>query len=66
MEKSKPIITHRKEEKKEVSQTIKRRENTIISILLTGDLSIYEIIKQNINMNYLVLKKQQVIIYRQY
>lgn len=48
LEKSKPIITHRKEEKKEVSQTIKRRENTIISILLTGDLSIYEIIKQNI------------------
>ena len=48
LEKSKPIITHRKEEKKEVSQAIKRRENTIISILLTGDLSIYEIIKQNI------------------
>lgn len=48
LEKSKPIITHRKEEKKDVSQTIKRRENTIISILLTGDLSIYEIIKQNI------------------
>ena len=48
LEKAKPIITHRKEEKKDVSQTIKRRENTIISILLTGDLSIYEIIKQNI------------------
>ena len=48
LEKAKPIITHRKEEKKEVSQAIKRRENTIISILLTGDLSIYEIIKQNI------------------
>mgnify|MGYP005811381849 CR=1 FL=1 len=48
LEKSKPIITHKKVEKKEVSQAVKRRENTIISILLTGDLSIFEIIKQNI------------------
>ena len=36
-----------KTETKEVPQAIKRRENTIISILLTGDLSIFEIIKQN-------------------
>ena len=48
LEKAKPIITHKKVETKEVSQAIKRRENTIISILLTGDLSIFEIIKQNI------------------
>ena len=48
LEKSKPIITHKKVEKKEISQAIKRRENTVISILLTGDLSIFEIIKQNI------------------
>ncbi len=48
LEKTKPIITHKKIEKKEVSQAIKRRENTIISILLTSDLSIFEIIKQNI------------------
>ena len=48
LEKSKPIITHKKIETKEVPQAIKRRENTIISILLTGDLSIFEIIKQNI------------------
>ena len=48
LEKAKPVITHKKIETKEVSQAIKRRENTIISILLTGDLSIYEIIKQNI------------------
>ena len=48
MEKAKPIITHKKVETKEVSQAIKRRENTIISILLSGDLSIFEIIKQNI------------------
>ena len=48
LEKPKPIITHKKVEKKEVSQAVKKRENTIISILLTGDLSIFEIIKQNI------------------
>ena len=29
-------------------QAIKRRENTVISILFTGDLSIFEVIKQNI------------------
>ena len=48
LEKSKPIVTHKKIERKEVSPAIKRRENTIISILLTGDLSVFEIIKQNI------------------
>lgn len=48
LEKSKPIITHKKVEKKEISPAVKRRENTIMSILLTGDLSIFEIIKQNI------------------
>ena len=48
LEKSKPIISHKKVDKPEVSQSIKRRENTVISLLLTGDLSIFEIIKQNI------------------
>lgn len=48
LEKSKPIITHKKLETKEVPEAIKKRENTIISILLTGDLSIFEVIKQNI------------------
>lgn len=48
LDKPKPIITHKKVETKEVPKSIKRRENTIISILLTGDLSIFEIIKQNI------------------
>ena len=48
LEKEKPVITHKKVETKEVSESIRRRENTIISILLTGDLSIFEIIKQNI------------------
>ena len=48
LEKTKPIITHKKAEVKEVSEAIKKRENTIISILLTGDLNIFEIIKSNI------------------
>ena len=48
LEKTKPIITHKKVEKKEISQAVKRRENTIISILLTGDLAIFEVIKQHI------------------
>ena len=51
LEKSKPIITHKKMETKEISQAIKKRENTIISILLSGDLSIFEVIKENINSN---------------
>ena len=45
LEKSKPTIVHRKREIKEVSERIKKRENTIISILLNGDLSIFQIIK---------------------
>ena len=64
LEKTKPVITHKKIETKEVSEAIKRRENTIISILLTGDLSIFEIIKQNIKpedfqdeINFKIAKK---------
>ena len=48
LERPKPVVTQKKIETKEVSDAIKRRENTIISILLTGDLSIFEIINQNI------------------
>ena len=48
LERPKPVITHKKVEVQEVSPLIKRRENTIISILLSGELSVFEIIKQNI------------------
>lgn len=48
LEKSKPVILHKKIETKEIPQSIKKRENTIISILLTGELSVFEIIRQNI------------------
>lgn len=50
LEKAKPVITHKKpEETTKVSEAIKKRENTILSILLMGDLSIFQIIKQNVN-----------------
>ena len=48
LEKKKPVVVNRKQEQKEISPTITRRENTILSILLTGEQGFYEIIKQNI------------------
>ena len=48
LEKSKPVIKHQKVEKVQVSEDTIKRENTIISILLMGEFSIYQIIKQNI------------------
>lgn len=50
LEKTKPVVVHKKVQENYVSQTIKRRENTIIAILLMGDLNIFEIIRQNINI----------------
>ena len=50
LEKSKPVVRHKKVEKKEVSTAIKKRENTILAILLNGDLNIFQIIKQNIKI----------------
>ena len=50
LSKQKPIIVHRKNEEPEISEAIKRRENTILSILLTGNENLYQIIKQNISI----------------
>ena len=49
LEKTKPVVVHRKTENNDVSERIRKRENMILSILLTGDLNLYEIIKQNVN-----------------
>ena len=49
MEKTKPIITHKKKQE-EIPQPIIKRENTVIAILLTGDNNIFQIIKQNIQV----------------
>lgn len=50
LEKSRPIVQHQKIEKVEVSKAVKKRENTVLSILLMGDLNIFQIIKQNIEI----------------
>ena len=47
LEKRKRVVP-KKENFQEVSQNIRKRENMILSILLTGNLNLYEIIKQNI------------------
>ena len=49
LEKAKPVIKHN-ENIEQISNTIKRRENTILSMLLIGDQNIFEIIKQNIKV----------------
>ena len=50
LEKAKPVVRHIQESKEEIPETVKRRENTVLAILLNGDLNIYKIIKQNINV----------------
>ena len=50
LEKSKPVISHKKVEKNKVSEAIVRKENTILSLLLMGDLNVFQIIKQNIKV----------------
>ncbi len=47
LEKRKSVV-HKKQNTEDVLPSIKKRENMILSILLTGDLNLYEIIKQNI------------------
>ena len=49
LEKAKPVIRHN-ENNEQVSETIKKRENTVLSILLTGELNIFEIIEKNIKV----------------
>ena len=48
LDKAKPVVKHVNVKKQEVSEAIKRRENTLLAILLNGDMNIYKIIKQNI------------------
>ena len=51
LEKSKPVATHKHITKtEEVPEAITRRENTVLAILLMGDLTIYQVIKQNITL----------------
>ena len=64
LEKQKPTVLHKKNEETEVSEALKKRENTILSILLMGNENFYQIIKQNIsaedfkyNLNKEIAKK---------
>jgi DNA primase len=50
LEKKKPVVTHKKIDENQISEDVKRRENTIISILLNGDKEVFEIIRQNIKV----------------
>ena len=45
LDKAKPIVKHKKEEVTEVSEAIKKRENTIISLLLNPETNTFEKIK---------------------
>ena len=51
LEKTKPVVVRKKQENSEVSEKIIKRENTIIAILLMGNLNIFEIIRQNISID---------------
>ena len=51
LEKAKPVIRHQKIEETAVPESVKRRENTILAILLMGDLNIFQVIKQNITID---------------
>ncbi len=48
LDKSKPIVSHKKVENNEIPEAIRKRENMVIAILVTESLNVFEIIKQNI------------------
>ena len=49
LDKKKTVVVHRKQEISQVSQTLQKRENMILSILLTGNMDLYQVIKINVN-----------------
>lgn len=52
LEKTRPVAVHKKtSDNNKVSEAVKKRENAILSILLRGDISIFQIIKQQITPN---------------
>ena len=56
-------------EEKQVSETIKKRENTILALILTGDINIFQIIKQNIKpeeFKYELNKKIAIKLYEEF
>ena len=50
LDKARPVVRHVAVPKTEVPEAVKRRENTVLAILLNSDLNVYQIIKQNITV----------------
>lgn len=65
LEKNKPVIA-KKVEDHQISQALKKRENTVISILLTGDITIFQVIKQNLKQEDFKDETNQKIIKKLY
>ena len=47
LEKKKPVLVHKNENTVHISEAVRRRENTVLSILLTENVNFFEVIKQN-------------------
>lgn len=50
LDKNKPIVKHKKEDVSEITEAVVKRENTIISLLLTPDTNTFEKIKDKLNV----------------
>ena len=66
LDKSKSVVSIKKTDENQISQVVKRRENTLISILLTGDISVFQVIKQNISISEIKDSINQEIIKKLY
>ena len=49
LERPKTVLVHKKTLENTVSESVKKRENAVLSILLRGDISIFQIMKQHIS-----------------
>ncbi len=66
LEKAKPTINYKAQEEPKVEKNVKKRENTIIAILLTGDINIFQIMKQNIKIQDIKDEINQKIVKKLY
>ena len=66
LEKPKAVVIHKKDSESKVSESVKKRENAILSILLRGDISIFQIIKQHISPEDFKVELNQEIAKRVY
>ena len=60
------MVIHKKDSESKVSESVKKRENAILSILLRGDISIFQIIKQHISPEDFKVELNQEIAKRVY